>query len=36
LNPSLLWIFAVLTAPLFAGVIFKVKAFFGGKKVHRC
>ena len=28
----LLWIFAVLTAPLFAGVIFKVKAFFGGRK----
>jgi formate hydrogenlyase subunit 4 len=28
----LLWGFAVLTAPLFAGVIFKVKAFFGGRK----
>ncbi len=28
----LLWVFALLTAPLFAGVIFKVKAFFGGRK----
>jgi formate hydrogenlyase subunit 4 len=28
----LLWAFALLTAPLFAGVIFKVKAFFGGRK----
>lgn len=28
----LLWAFAVLTAPFFAGVIFKVKAFFGGRK----
>jgi formate hydrogenlyase subunit 4 len=28
----LLWVFAVLTAPLFAGIIFKVKAFFGGRK----
>ncbi|MGD9310269.1 MAG: NADH-quinone oxidoreductase subunit H, partial [Desulfosarcina sp.] len=28
----LLWIGALLTAPLFAGVIFKVKAFFGGRK----
>jgi formate hydrogenlyase subunit 4 len=28
----LLWTFALLTAPLFAGVIFKVKAFFGGRK----
>ena len=28
----LLWFFALLTAPLFAGVIFKVKAFFGGRK----
>jgi formate hydrogenlyase subunit 4 len=28
----LLWLFALLTAPLFAGVIFKVKAFFGGRK----
>jgi formate hydrogenlyase subunit 4 len=25
-------VFALLTAPLFAGVIFKVKAFFGGRK----
>ena len=28
----LLWTFALLTAPFFAGVIFKVKAFFGGRK----
>jgi formate hydrogenlyase subunit 4 len=28
----LLWALALLTAPLFAGVIFKVKAFFGGRK----
>jgi formate hydrogenlyase subunit 4 len=28
----LLWVLAVLTAPLFAGIIFKVKAFFGGRK----
>ncbi|BBO66701.1 hydrogenase [Desulfosarcina alkanivorans] len=28
----LLWAFALLTAPFFAGVIFKVKAFFGGRK----
>lgn len=28
----LLWVFALLAAPLFAGVIFKVKAFFGGRK----
>ena len=28
----LLWAFALLTAPLFAGVLFKVKAFFGGRK----
>lgn len=28
----LLWAFALLTAPLFAGLIFKVKAFFGGRK----
>ncbi len=28
----LLWTFALLTAPLFAGVIFKVKAFFGGRR----
>uniref|UniRef100_UPI0035618C10 respiratory chain complex I subunit 1 family protein n=1 Tax=Desulfosarcina sp. TaxID=2027861 RepID=UPI0035618C10 len=28
----LLWVFALVTAPLFAGVIFKVKAFFGGRK----
>ena len=28
----LLWVFALLLAPLFAGVIFKVKAFFGGRK----
>ncbi len=28
----LLWAFALLTAPLFAGVIFKVKAFFGGRR----
>ena len=28
----MLWAFAVLTAPFFAGVIFKVKAFFGGRK----
>jgi formate hydrogenlyase subunit 4 len=28
----LLWLFALLTAPLFAGVILKVKAFFGGRK----
>ncbi|MCB2148897.1 MAG: NADH-quinone oxidoreductase subunit H [Deltaproteobacteria bacterium] len=28
----LLWAFALLTAPLFAGIIFKVKAFFGGRK----
>ncbi|MGD8702598.1 MAG: NADH-quinone oxidoreductase subunit H [Desulfosarcina sp.] len=28
----LLWIGALLAAPLFAGVIFKVKAFFGGRK----
>ena len=28
----LFWLFALLTAPLFAGVIFKVKAFFGGRK----
>ena len=27
-----LWVFALLTAPLFAGVILKVKAFFGGRK----
>ena len=32
LESLLLWIFAVLTAPFFAGVIFKVKAFFGGRK----
>lgn len=28
----LLWLFALLTAPLFAGIVFKVKAFFGGRK----
>jgi formate hydrogenlyase subunit 4 len=28
----LLWVAALLVAPLFAGVIFKVKAFFGGRK----
>ncbi len=28
----LLWVFALLAAPLFAGIIFKVKAFFGGRK----
>ncbi|BBO80380.1 hydrogenase [Desulfosarcina ovata subsp. sediminis] len=28
----LLWVFALLSAPLFAGVIFKVKAFFGGRR----
>ena len=28
----LLWVFALVSAPLFAGVIFKVKAFFGGRK----
>ncbi len=28
----LLWGVALFTAPLFAGVIFKVKAFFGGRK----
>jgi formate hydrogenlyase subunit 4 len=28
----LLWTFALLAAPLFAGVIFKVKAFFGGRR----
>jgi formate hydrogenlyase subunit 4 len=28
----LLWLFALLTAPLFAGIIFKVKAFFGGRR----
>jgi formate hydrogenlyase subunit 4 len=28
----LLWVFALSTAPLFAGVILKVKAFFGGRK----
>lgn len=28
----LMWAFALLTAPLFAGLIFKVKAFFGGRK----
>jgi formate hydrogenlyase subunit 4 len=27
-----LWVLAVLSAPLFAGIIFKVKAFFGGRK----
>ncbi len=32
LESILLWAFAVLTAPFFAGVIFKVKAFFGGRK----
>ena len=28
----LLWLFALVTAPFFAGVILKVKAFFGGRK----
>ena len=28
----ILWAFALLTAPFFAGVIFKVKAFYGGRK----
>ncbi len=28
----LLWVFALLTAPFFAGVILKIKAFFGGRK----
>jgi formate hydrogenlyase subunit 4 len=28
----LLWAFALLAAPFFAGVVFKVKAFFGGRK----
>ena len=28
----LLWVFALVSAPFFAGVIFKVKAFFGGRK----
>lgn len=28
----LLWLFALVTAPFFAGVIFKVKAFFGGRR----
>ena len=28
----LLWAFALLAAPFFAGIIFKVKAFFGGRK----
>lgn len=28
----ILWILAILLAPLFAGIIFKVKAFFGGRK----
>ena len=28
----LLWVFVLVSAPLFAGVIFKVKAFFGGRK----
>ncbi len=32
LESILLWVLAVLTAPLFAGIIFKVKAFFGGRK----
>lgn len=27
----ILWILAILLAPLFAGIIFKVKAFFGGR-----
>ena len=27
-----LWILAVLTAPFYSTLIFKVKAFFGGKK----
>jgi formate hydrogenlyase subunit 4 len=32
IDSLLLWALALLTAPLFAGVIFKVKAFFGGRK----
>lgn len=28
----LLWLFSLVTAPLFAGVILKVKAFFGGRR----
>ncbi|MFY9943499.1 MAG: NADH-quinone oxidoreductase subunit H [Desulfobacterales bacterium] len=32
IEPLLLWASALLTAPLFAGVILKVKAFFGGRK----
>ena len=27
----ILWVLAILLAPLFAGIIFKVKAFFGGR-----
>jgi formate hydrogenlyase subunit 4 len=27
----ILWVLAILSAPLFAGIIFKVKAFFGGR-----
>ncbi|WP_246803967.1 respiratory chain complex I subunit 1 family protein [Desulfosarcina cetonica] len=28
----MLWVFALVSAPLFAGIIFKVKAFFGGRR----
>jgi formate hydrogenlyase subunit 4 len=28
----ILWVLAILIAPFFAGIIFKVKAFFGGRK----
>lgn len=32
IESMVLWLFALISAPLFAGVIIKVKAFFGGRK----
>ncbi|MCK5541914.1 MAG: NADH-quinone oxidoreductase subunit H [Desulfobacterales bacterium] len=31
IEPIILWVLAILLAPLFSGIIFKVKAFFGGR-----